>query len=472
MSTPTPTIESLEVRVKRLEQEKTALEQEVRALRLEQSIVLASAAGTHQHASNGDTGTNDIQKALSSSSSSAFTSFEKVTALTNPEIARYGRQLILPDFGIQAQMDLRNCSMLVVGAGGLGASCALYLGAAGIGRLGIVDHDTVDISNLHRQVIHNEARQGMSKARSAALSVQLLNPHCEVVAHELVLESSNAQEIINAYDVIIDATDNVATRYLLNDASVLGQKPLVSGSALRLDGQLTIYNYRDGPCYRCLFPTPPPSETVTNCSDGGVLGVVPGIIGCLQALEAIKIATGLNKEDPPTMTLFSANSSTMFRTIKLRKRKADCIMCGDAPTITKLIDYVRFCGSSATDKTPDLFLIPYNERITCQSYSEVLKNSVPHLLLDVREKVQFDICSLPSSLNIPLKVLPNELEKVKASLEGHTDRPVYVVCRRGNDSQPAVKILQENGITMGEIKDIVGGLERWSNAIDPDFPKY
>ncbi|KAF9115929.1 Molybdenum cofactor synthesis protein 3 [Mortierella sp. 14UC] len=468
MSTPATT-ESLEVRVKQLEQEKAALEQEVRALRLEQSISFSPAPGAahkqreqRQHATtNGNTTTTNG----TSLSSSAFAPFEKVAALTNPEIARYGRQLILPGFGVQAQMDLRNCSMLVVGAGGLGASCALYLGAAGVGRLGIVDHDTVDISNLHRQVIHNEARQGMSKARSAALSIQLLNPHCEVIVHELVLDSSNAQEIINAYDIVIDATDNVATRYLLNDACVLGQKPLVSGSALRLDGQLTIYNYRGG-------PTPPPSETVTNCSDGGVLGVVPGIIGCLQALEAIKIATGINREDPPTMTLFSANSSTMFRTIKLRKRKAECIMCGDSPTIAKLIDYVRFCGSSATDKTPDLFLIPFNERITCQSYNEVLKSRVPHLLLDVREKVQFDICSLPSSLNIPLKALPNELEKVRLSLEGQQDRPVYVVCRRGNDSQPAVRILQENGITTGEVKDIVGGLERWANTIDPGFPKY
>ncbi|KAF9926464.1 Molybdenum cofactor synthesis protein 3 [Linnemannia zychae] len=472
MTTPAETIKSLELKIKRLEQEKATLEQELRALRLEQSIGLTSLSGTTT-----TTTTNIAQHPISATNgsqdgSAVFTPLEKVAALTNPEISRYSRQLILPEFGIQGQMDLRNCSMLVIGAGGLGASCALYLGAAGVGRLGIVDHDTVDISNLHRQIIHNEARKGMSKARSAALSIQLLNPHCEVIVHDLVLESSNAQEIINAYDIIIDATDNVATRYLLNDASVLGNKPLVSGSALRLDGQMIIYNYRGGPCYRCLFPTPPPSETVTNCSDGGVLGVVPGIIGCLQALEAIKIATGLNKDDPPTMTLFSANSSTMFRTIKLRKRKSDCIMCGDSPTITKLIDYVRFCGSSATDTTPALHLIPFNERITVQGYSEVVKKHVPHLLLDVREKVQFDICSLPSSLNIPLKTLPNELEKIKASLEGQTDRPVYVVCRRGNDSQPAVRILQENNITTGEVKDIVGGLEQWSNLINPDFPKY
>ncbi|KAG0258983.1 Molybdenum cofactor synthesis protein 3 [Mortierella polycephala] len=425
--------ESLEHRVRRLELEKQALEQEIKALRLEQKEAYKAASVIEPDASN------------------PLDPLQKIAKLTNPEIARYGRQLILPGFGIHAQMDLRNCSMLVVGAGGLGSPCALYLGGSGVGRLGIVDHDTVDISNLHRQVIHNEARQGMSKAQSAALSVRLLNPHCEVIVHDLVLESSNAQPIIDAYDIVIDATDNVATRYLLNDACVLGGKPLVSGSALRLDGQLTIYNYRDGPCYRCLFPTPPPSETVTNCSDGGVLGV---------------------EQDPPTMTLFSANSSTMFRTIKLRKRKSDCIMCGDAPTITKLIDYVRFCGSSATDKTPDLFLIPFQERLTCETYKKMRDEHTPHLLLDVREKVQFDICSLPSSLNIPLKSLPNEIEQIKTHLDTYPNQPVFVVCRRGNDSQPAVKILQEHGVTTGEIKDLVGGLERWSDRIDPDFPKY
>ncbi|KAF9931339.1 Molybdenum cofactor synthesis protein 3 [Mortierella alpina] len=445
---------TLEQQLRRLQHENQALQQEIDALRLEKKQVY------------------DAAQVLEPSPDRPLDPLHKVAQLTNPEIARYGRQLILPGFGIQGQMDLRNCSMLIVGAGGLGASSALYLGASGVGRLGIVDHDTVDISNLHRQVIHNEARQGMSKAESAALSVRLLNPHCEVIVHNLVLESSNAQPIIDAYDIVIDATDNVATRYLLNDACVLGRKPLVSGSALRLDGQLTVYNYNGGPCYRCLFPTPPPAETVTNCSDGGVLGVVPGTIGCLQALEAIKIATGMSAKDPPTMTLFSANTSTMFRTIKLRKRKSECIVCGDAPTITKLIDYVRFCGSSATDKTPDLLLIPLQERLTCDTYKKIREEQMPHLLLDVREKVQFDICSLPSSLNIPLKVLPDEIEKVKSRLGNNTDQPVYVVCRRGNDSQPAVRILQEHGITTGEIKDLVGGLDRWADRIDPDFPKY
>ncbi|KAI1316626.1 hypothetical protein EDD11_009661 [Mortierella claussenii] len=367
---PHPTAESaplsaselleLEHEVRRLKQEKEALEQQISALRLEKTQSSQSVLAA-QLPANGP-----------------LDPLQKVAGLTNPEIARYGRQLILPDFGIQGQLSLRNTAVLVVGAGGLGSSCALYLGGSGVGRLGIVDHDTVDISNLHRQVIHNEGRQGMSKAQSAAMSVRLLNPHCQIHVHDLVLESANAQPIINAYDIIVDATDNVATRYLLNDACVLGKKPLVSGSALRLDGQLTIYNYRGGPCYRCLFPTPPPSETVTNCSDGGVLG----------------------------------------------------------------------------------------------AYKKIRDEGVPHVLLDVREKVQFDICSLPSSLNIPLKNLPEQMSRVKERLGAASERPVYIVCRRGNDSQPAVRILQEHGITSGDIRDIVGGLEKWTDRIDPDFPKY
>ncbi|OZJ05966.1 hypothetical protein BZG36_01257 [Bifiguratus adelaidae] len=214
-----------------------------------------------------------------------------VPKLSNGEILRYGRQLILPNFGPKGQLKLRNASILIAGAGGLGSPAALYLGASGLGRLGIIDHDTVDTSNLHRQVIHTEDRVGVNKAESAKMAIKQINSLCEVVAYDLLLDSSNALNIIRNYDVVIDATDNAATRYLLNDACVLAGKPLVSGSALRLDGQLTIYNYRGGPCYRCLYPTPPPPETVTNCADGGVLGIVPGIIGCLEALEAIKIIT-------------------------------------------------------------------------------------------------------------------------------------------------------------------------------------
>ncbi|RUS19125.1 Molybdopterin-synthase sulfurtransferase [Endogone sp. FLAS-F59071] len=403
--------------------------------------------------------------------------FQKVARLNNAEIARYGRQLILPGFGIKGQFALRNTSILIVGAGGLGAPAALYLGAAGVGRLGIVDHDTVDVSNLHRQVIHNEARVGINKAVSAKMTVEAINQYCQVIAYDLLLDSSNARNIIDQheivlsnyrYDIVIDATDNVATRYLLNDACVLGGKPLVSGSALRMDGQLTVYNYQGGPCYRCLYPNPPPPETVTNCSDGGVMGV-----GTLQALEAIKIAAGIKgsvlSADTPTLFLLSADRTPPFRSVRLRARKNDCVVCGETPTIKELIDYVEFCGAAAVDK----------------SYATLRASGIPHLLLDVREPVQYDICALEGSVLVPLKELDRRVDEVKKKVQeagGNVivevmtptfschETPVYVVCRLGNDSQVAVHILQHHGL--GGAKDIVGGLYRWSRDVDPEFPIY
>ncbi|KAJ2956637.1 hypothetical protein NQZ79_g7551 [Umbelopsis isabellina] len=406
-----------------------------------------------------------------------------VEQLSNAEIKRFGRQLILPDVGITGQKKLRNTSMLVVGAGGLGSPICLYLGGAGVGRIGIVDHDEVDVSNLHRQVIHNENRVGVNKAQSAAESIRSINSHCEVIAYDTVLDSSNAMDIIPNYDIVLDATDNVATRYLLNDACVLAGKPLVSGSALRMEGQLTTYNYNGGPCYRCLYPTPPPPETVTNCADGGVLGAT---------------------RDPPSLLIFSGASSTMFRTIKLRKRKEDCAVCGENPSITELIDYVQFCGRGATDKDEPLTVLEESDRIMVEAYQQCLTDKTPHMLLDVREPVQYEICQLPGSYHIPLKQLKKRIDDVKQELEsrnlagsdgksaigrGALDRTkicllsnqklngenpmplciVYVICRLGNDSQLAVKILEENGISA---KDIVGGLYEWANRVDKEFPMY
>ncbi|KAG2173308.1 hypothetical protein INT43_004682 [Umbelopsis isabellina] len=399
-----------------------------------------------------------------------------VEQLSNAEIKRFGRQLILPDVGITGQKKLRNTSMLVVGAGGLGSPICLYLGGAGVGRIGIVDHDEVDISNLHRQVIHTENGVGVNKAHSAAESIRSINSHCEVIAYDKVLDSSNAMDIIPNYDIVLDATDNVATRYLLNDACVLAGKPLVSGSALRMEGQLTTYNYNGGPCYRCLYPTPPPPETVTNCADGGVLGAIPGVIGCLQALQAIKICIGLADtsflaRDPPTLLIFSGASSTLFRTIKLRKRKEDCAVCGENPSITELIDYVQFCGRGATDKDEPLKVLEEQDRIMVEAYQQCLTDKTPHMLLDVREPVQYEICQLPGSYHIPLKQLKKRIDDVKQELESRNlaGSDVYVICRLGNDSQLAVRILEENGISA---KDIVGGLYEWANRVDKEFPMY
>ncbi|KAF7725878.1 Molybdenum cofactor synthesis protein 3 [Apophysomyces ossiformis] len=398
--------------------------------------------------------------------------FEKVDQLTNAEIRRYGRQLILPHYGKEAQLKLRNTSMLIVGAGGLGAPAALFLGAGGVGRLGIVDHDDVDISNLHRQIIHTEARQGINKAVSAMMGVHSINPHCEVIPYALSLDSSNALDIIRQYDIVLDCTDNIATRYLLSDACVLSGKPLVSGSALRFDGQLTVYNYKGGPCFRCLHPIPPPADTVGRCSDSGVLGVIPGVIGTLQALEAIKTAVGANINDPPTMLIFSGWNSHLFRTMKLRGKKKDCAACGENPTITHLIDYVQFCGSEAADHALDLSILAPHERIDVKEYDRIRKEDEPHLLIDVRPRVQFDICSLPNSWNIPLDELEARMAEIKdkMSCENVTADRVYSVCRLGNDSQLAIRLLEKHGIQGG--RDIVGGLYKWSMDVDETFPVY
>ncbi|RKP04711.1 hypothetical protein THASP1DRAFT_20824, partial [Thamnocephalis sphaerospora] len=396
--------------------------------------------------------------------------------LTNEEIRRYGRQLILPSVGMQGQRRLKRARVLVVGAGGLGSPALLYLAAAGVGILGVVDHDTVDASNLHRQVIHDETRVGMSKAQSAAASVTRLNRHCVCRVYDTAVSSVNAMEIVSEYDVVLDATDNVATRYLLNDACVLSGKPLVSGSALRTDGQLTIYNYAGGPCYRCLYPQPPPAETVTSCADGGVLGVVPGTIGCLQALYAIRILlTSVDEHSraadtnahPPQMLLFSAMHATPFRSIRLRSRRLDCAVCGDSPSVTALIDYVQFCGAPATDGASSISLLTKHEQVTCTAYADVRTRNVQHILLDVREPTQYDICSLPGSINIPLRHLAGRLDEVVALADG---QPVYVICRLGNDSQRAVQLLRQHAYP--HVCDVRGGLLAWTHEVDACFPIY
>lgn len=310
----------------------------------------------------------------------------------------------------------------MVGAGGLGAPVILYLAAAGVGKIGIIDYDVVETSNLQRQVIHNEFRVGVNKADSgkkktfhsvhlrithllllhleAKRSVFGINPQCECIAYNLLLDSSNIMSLLPLYDLVVDATDNVATRYLLNDACVLAEKILVSGSALKMEGQLTVYNYRpvDGPCYRCLFPTPPPPDTVTNCSDGGVLGAVTGVIGCLQALEVIKIVVGIGPSFAKKLLLFDATLGAI-RSVKIRSRQTGCDVCGDNPTITKLIDYIQFCGAAPTDKSNNLRLLSPSERIDCKTLfkSRLNTNDRQHVLIDCREKIQFDICSLSNS---------------------------------------------------------------------------
>ncbi|KAK7103886.1 adenylyltransferase and sulfurtransferase MOCS3-like isoform X2 [Littorina saxatilis] len=397
--------------------------------------------------------------------------------LTNDQIGRYSRQLILPELGVKGQVKLLSSKVLIVGAGGLGCPAAIYLAAAGVGKIGIVDYDEVEISNLHRQILHTEHRVGVSKAESVAISCRNLNSSLNFITHKVQLSSDNAMSIIRDYDIVLDATDNVATRYLLNDACVLAGKPLVSGSALRFEGQLTVYNHKGGPCYRCLYPKPPPPETVTNCSDGGVLGVVPGIIGCYQALEAIKIAADIGTPLNQRLMLFDAIDCTT-RTIKLRGRQVLCPVCGDNPSMTQLIDYEQFCGARATDKDQEKKVLPASSRMTAKEYQTLLENGIEHVLLDVRLPVEMEICHLPHpALNIPINTVKKDpsalVEQIKRQLASSgiplDTSPVVVVCRRGNDSQLAVQLLHDSNLN---IRDIRGGLHAWARDVDSLFPVY
>ncbi|XP_076835331.1 adenylyltransferase and sulfurtransferase MOCS3 isoform X2 [Brachyhypopomus gauderio] len=409
----------------------------------------------------------------------------KNTSLTNDDILRYSRQLLLPDLGVKGQMSLSNTSVLVVGCGGLGCPLAQYLAAAGIGRLGLLDCDEVELSNLHRQVLHTEQTRGLAKALSAAQALGRLNSKVQCVPYHLQLSSENALQLIGQYDIVADCSDNVPTRYLVNDACVLSGKPLVSASALRMEGQLTVYNHEGGPCYRCLHPLPPPPETVTNCSDGGVLGVVPGIMGCLQALEVLKIASGQRPSFRQHLLLFDGQDGR-FRTIKLRARRAECAVCGDTPTVTQLQDYEAFCGSAATDKCRRLNLLSAGQRFSVQEYKAIVDGGSPHLLLDVRPKVEVDICHLSTSINIPLlrieerkaddvNLLKEKINEVKQQMNTDSPVPVFVVCKLGNDSQRAVQILEKmcgSELENITVKDISGGLMAWVDKIDPSFPQY
>lgn len=292
-----------------------------------------------------------------------------------------------------------------------------------------------------------------------------LNSDVQVITHQEVLKSSNALEILSSYDVIVDASDNVATRYLLNDCSVLLKKPLVSGSALMLEGQMTVYNYQNGPCYRCLFPQPPPPETVQNCGDGGVLGSVTGVIGSLQSMEVIKILVNHENVLSGKLLLYDG-SSCSFRTIKLRGRNKNCAVCGESPTITKLIDYEQFCGMAATDKDSGLKLLDITERISVEDYNKVTDS---HLLIDVRSSNEFEICQMKNAINVPIKLLLADKidDKLKQDLKS---KLVFVVCRRGNDSQLAVRHLAEK-LNL-KSRDLIGGLHAWARLVDNNFPVY
>ena len=429
-------------------------------------------------------------------------------------VLRYSRHLIMPEIGIGGQKALLSSSVLVVGAGGLGCPVIQYLTASGVGTIGIVDYDVVDMSNLHRQILHTEvsAKQQVQKASSAAQAVASINSKTKFVEYHFQLNNKNALDVIMDYDVIVDATDNVPSRYLISDICVIADKPLVSGSALRWEGQLTVYHYKPvneekyGPCYRCLYPNPPPPETVTNCSDGGVLGVVPGIIGSMQALETIKIIIGVGPSYHKKLLVFDGLSST-FRNIKLRDGQPNCVACGTNPSINKhcIPDYERFCNMAAGDKCLTLQILPLERRLSVLEYNKLyVESESPHVLVDVRQPVELEICQLPNSVNLPIKtlelcqaqllqmrnfgessgkklplsdarfqLLSSAIDKLE--IKKHASLPIVVVCKQGNDSQKAVEILtqcvefSDNNV---EIKDIIGGLMSWAAKVDSTFLRY
>ncbi|KAF2128116.1 molybdopterin biosynthesis protein moeB [Dothidotthia symphoricarpi CBS 119687] len=435
--------------------------------------------------------------------------------LEHDEYRRYGRQLIMPEVGLQGQLRLREASVLVVGVGGLGCPAAAYLVGAGVGSVGLVDGDVVEESNLHRQILHSTARVGMTKVESAMVALNSLNPNVKLVPHKARLSPENAISIFKDYDIVLDCTDTPASRYLISDTCVATRKPLISASALRIDGQLMVLNNpplppgdpNGGPCYRCIFPKPPPPETVVSCGDGGILGPVVGVMGVLQALEAIKVLTRpapTSPADPPTLLLFSAYSTPLFRSIRLRARKPTCAACSSQATITPetlhsgATDYVQFCGLTR----PVDALTP-QERVSADSYAKLRSGVNPftgsllskdsHILVDVRERVQFELCSIDGSINIPFSAVSGTpgaahgsgFRAVDGDMEGQeaewvarlrgTEKPIFVVCRLGNDSQVTVRKMKELGLGFGGkrfIGDIRGGLSAWRDRVDGEFPNY
>ncbi len=378
--------------------------------------------------------------------------------LSKDEILRYSRHLIMPEVGMEGQLRLKQSKVLCVGTGGLGSPLALYLAAAGIGKLGIVDFDVVDFTNLQRQVIHGTSDVGRPKLHSARETIQEINPNVDVVTYETRLTSENALDIVKDYDIVADGTDNFPTRYLVNDACVLLGKPNVYGSIFRFEGQASVFYAKEGPCYRCLYPEPPPPGLVPSCAEGGVLGVLPGIIGCIQALQTIKLVLGKGKTLVGRLLLFDA-LNLKFRELKLRKNPS-CPICGTEPTIKELIDYEEFCGIRGEEHVPPT-KVP---EITSVEVKKMMDEKKPFVLIDVREPHEFQICSIPGSKLIPLGEVPKRMHELNSADE------IVVHCRSGMRSAQAVEFLMKSGFR--KIHNLKGGILAWSDQVDPSVPKY
>ncbi|MGD0225341.1 MAG: molybdopterin-synthase adenylyltransferase MoeB [Terriglobia bacterium] len=379
--------------------------------------------------------------------------------LSKDEILRYSRHLIMPEVGMEGQLKLKQAKVLCIGAGGLGSPLALYLGAAGVGKLGLVDFDVVDFTNLQRQVIHGTSDVGRTKLQSARDTLQEINPNVEIETFETRLSSDNALDIFREYDIVADGTDNFPTRYLVNDACVLLGKPNVYASIFRFEGQASIFYAEQGPCYRCLYPEPPPPGLVPSCAEGGVLGVLPGIMGCIQAMETIKLILGRGDSLIGRLLLFDA-LGMKFRELKLRKNP-DCPICGTNRTITKLIDYEQFCGIRGEEHMPVQTGIP---EITPAEVKEKMDAHEPFVLIDVREPHEYQICRIPGSKLIPLGEVPKRMNELDSADE------IVVHCKSGMRSAKAVDLLMKSGFL--KIHNLKGGILAWSDQVDPSVPKY
>jgi sulfur-carrier protein adenylyltransferase/sulfurtransferase len=392
------------------------------------------------------------------------TTLSEPPGLTNDEVNRYSRHLIMPEVGVNGQRRLKAARVLCIGAGGLGSPAALYLAAAGVGTIGIVDFDAVDGSNLQRQILHGTPDIGRSKLQSARERLTALNPEVRIEPHEVALTSKNALDILRSYDVVLDGTDNFPTRYLVNDACVILGKPNAYGSIFRFEGQASVFATRNGPCYRCLFPEPPPPGLVPSCAEGGVLGVLPGVIGTIQATETIKLILGTGEPLIGRLLLYDA-LRMRFRELKLR-RDPDCPVCGDHPTVRELIDYEQFCGLPRAAAASVPALAPENE-VSVEELKGALGRDDALLLIDVREPQEFQICRIPGSTLIPLGMVPARLDELRASAG---DRPIIVHCKSGARSAKAVRLLQDAGLI--QAKNLKGGILAWIDRIDPTLPKY
>ncbi|HEV2136911.1 MAG TPA: molybdopterin-synthase adenylyltransferase MoeB [Terracidiphilus sp.] len=380
--------------------------------------------------------------------------------LSTDELARYSRHITLPEVGLEGQRKLKAARVLCVGTGGLGSPLAFYLAAAGIGTLGLVDFDVVDASNLQRQIIHSTRDIGRKKLDSAAEKLIALNPALNVVKHETMLSSANAMEILKDYDIVADGTDNFPTRYLVNDACVLLGKPNVYGSIFRFEGQASVFAAEKGPCYRCLYPEPPPPGLVPSCAEGGVLGILPGLVGVIQATEVIKLILG--QGEPLIGRLLLVDSLAMrFRELKLRKNP-ECPVCGEHPTVTRLIDYQQFCGMAPS--TPQEKAVKNGiPQMSVQELKQRMDAGDDIFVLDVREPFEYQIANIGGTL-IPMNTIPARLGEIDRN------REIVVHCAVGGRSQRVAEFLKQNGYE--KVANLAGGIKAWSEQIDPSVPKY